>query len=64
MPVVTWKVDDGYVNNGPHTVEIDQEDWDECETEEDRQYLIEDTVRYAFENNVGYTVVKVEEQDD
>lgn len=64
MPVITWKVDDGYVNNGPHKVEIDQEDWDECETEEDRQYPIEDTVRYDFEDKVSYIIVEVEEQND
>lgn len=58
---VTWKVDDGYVNNRPHTTKIKPyndmsfEDWNKINTEEQMIY-IEECVQQDFENIVSFTI--------
>lgn len=59
MPKVIWKVDDGYVNNGPHVTTIDKNDLDECETEEERQQYIEECIHQDFENNVSWYITSI-----
>jgi len=38
---ITWRVNDGYVNNGPHTMTFDREEWDEM-SEDERAEAVED----------------------
>lgn len=59
MPVVSWKVDDGYANNGPHTTVIDKHDLDDCETEEERERFIEECVQRDFEENVTWYITRI-----
>ncbi len=37
---VTWKVDDGYVNNGPHETTIDESELEELSEEEIEAKLV------------------------
>ena len=62
MLVVTWKVDDGYVNNGPHQTHIDDADLEECEDDAERERLIEEAVQTDFENNVSWYIVSRDQQ--
>lgn len=57
MVVVTWKVDDGYVNNGQHKTQIDDYEFEDCETDEDRERIIEEAVQADFENNISWYIV-------
>lgn len=51
---ITWKVDDGYVNNGPHTTEIDDEELEDFETEEEKEEFIEQCITGDFERKVSW----------
>ena len=46
---IKWHVDDG-----THTVEIDDDDLADCEDNAERQELIENHVAKAFEKEVAY----------
>lgn len=59
MITVTWKVDDGYVNNGPHTTQIDDDEMEGL-SEQEQELLIEEAVQADFENNVSWYVVNVD----
>ena len=63
MPViVTWEVNDGYVSgSAPQTTLIDDCDWLECETEEERQDLVSDCVQNDFEQKVTWSINKVDD---
>lgn len=54
---VTWEVDDGYCGGSrqQHT-EIDDDELAECETEEERQKLIEEYVQNDFEQLVSWNI--------
>ena len=60
MVTVTWKVEDGYYNNGTHTTAIDEYELEDCETEEDRLNLIETIIQSDFELNVSFSIVHIE----
>ena len=46
---VTWEVEDGYVGKSrPQHTDIDDEDLEACDTEEERQALITDTIEDDF----------------
>ena len=56
---IRWYVDDGYLSawdakNRPHYVDVDDGLLDHCDTDEDRENLIEDYVHREFENIVSY----------
>jgi hypothetical protein len=36
---ITWHVEDGYVNNGPHSLSFDKEEWDSM-TEDERHEAV------------------------
>jgi len=58
---VTWEVEDGYVGKSrPHFFEIDDEELAECETEEERQQLIEDYVQTEFDNIISWYIVRTD----
>lgn len=52
---VEWTIEDGYVNNGPHTLEIDDEDIRECDSIEEAMKLIDERVQSDFRQNVYAT---------
>lgn len=62
MLIVTWKIDDGYVNNGPHKTEIDDAELEECENDAEREILIEEAVQNDFENTVSWYIVNRDQQ--
>ena len=56
---VTWQVDDGYISGSrPHTTEIDDDELAECETEEERQDLINDSIQNDFEQCISWSIIK------
>jgi len=58
MVKITWQVDDGYGGpSRPQFTEVDDEELQECETEEERQQLIEDTVQVDFENKITWHII-------
>lgn len=62
MLVITWKVDDGYVNNGPHKTEIEDYELEECDSDDEREQLIEEAVQADFENLVSWYIVSRDQQ--
>lgn len=42
---ITWRVSDGYVNNGPHTLVYDREEWDELTDDERQQRVYQDAMQ-------------------
>ena len=52
---ISWKVDDGYVNNGPHTTEVDVEDFEDL-NEQEIVDLIHEIVQNDFEQSVSFEV--------
>lgn len=58
MPLrVTWEVEDGYVGAArPQFTDIPDEEFKDCETEEDRQEVIQVWVQQEFEENISWTV--------
>ena len=58
---VTWQIDDGYAGpSRPQHVEVDDEELAECETDEERERLIEDTVQEDFNQKVSWYIVSKE----
>ncbi|MBD3351724.1 MAG: hypothetical protein GF364_09590 [Candidatus Lokiarchaeota archaeon] len=52
---VRWEVNDGYIGKSrPQYTIIDDDDLDECETEEDREKLIEDMIQEDFEQRITW----------
>lgn len=51
---VTWYADDGYVNPGPHTVEVDDDELRECETDAQRLELVEEAIQEDFGQKVSW----------
>lgn len=53
--IVYWEVEDGYVGKSrPQSTEISDEDLDACETEEERERLIEDCIQEDFEQMITW----------
>jgi len=59
---VTWEVDDGYAGKSrPQHLDISDEEFEECTTEEDKQVLIEDFVQEDFDNRITFHIIRIEE---
>ena len=61
---VIWEVQDGYVSGSrPQSTYIPREDYEECETEEEKQELVDEYVREDFLNSgkVSWSLIRVEE---
>lgn len=56
---IIWRVDDGFVNNGPHDLEIDDEELEWYETEEERSDFIAQAVQEDFEQKVTWYIDKI-----
>ena len=53
--IVNWEVEDGYCGKSrPQSTEISDDDLDACETEEEREFLIEDCIQEDFERNITW----------
>lgn len=62
---VRWEVEDGYVGKSrPQYTEIPDEEWLECETESDRELLLEDYIQTDFDNNISWAIMHIEEPEN
>lgn len=50
---VIWEISDGYCGNAEHEIEIPDEEFEGCNTEEIEE-IINDTVRNEFEQTVSF----------
>jgi hypothetical protein len=50
---IIWRVEDGYAQNGPHTISFDREDW-ESWTEDERNEAV--TEQAMQEISIGWSV--------
>lgn len=56
---VKWQVDDGYVSGSrPQTTNVDDDELAECETEEERQDLINDSIQNDFEQCISWSIIE------
>ena len=54
---ITWYVDDGYVNPGPQSLEIEEEDiFEDDMTEAEKQEAIEEVVKEEFMMKVNWYI--------
>lgn len=54
---VTWEICDGYVGGSrPQTTEVPDDELSECETEDEREALINSYVQTDFEQNVSWEI--------
>lgn len=62
MPTISWQVEDGYAGGSrPHSTKIPQDEWDDCETEEEKNELIEDYVQHDFEQTISWCILSIDE---
>ena len=58
---VTWEVEDGYAGQSrPQYTYIERADWESCETDQERDDLVDECVQGDFENNITWAVGEVE----
>jgi len=54
--IVTWEVDDGYVGKSrPQHTEVPDDELAECETDEEREDLINDYIQSDFEQRISWS---------
>jgi len=59
---VVWEVDDGYAGKSrPQYTEIDESEFEEDMTEQDRQDVIETLVQEDFHNKISWYIKRIEE---
>ena len=52
---VTWEVDDGYVGKSrPQHTEVPDDELAGCETDEERETLIDDYIQEDFDNRISW----------
>jgi len=52
---IKWEIDDGYVGKSrPHFCTIPDEEFEGCESERERNEIIDSWVQTEFENNISY----------
>jgi len=55
---VRWQVDSGYVGNPrTHTTRIYRQDYDNCETDQEREQLIADSIQDDFLQKISWVRV-------
>lgn len=58
---ITWEVEDGYCGKSrPQFTEVDDSDLEACETEEERNQLIEEAIQEDFEQNITWCEINRE----
>lgn len=61
---ITWQVDDGYAGpSRPKYTYVDDDELAECETEEEREELINAYVENDFEQHISWYITNREEGD-
>jgi len=59
---ITWQVDDGYCGGSrPHYLDIDDDDLLGCETEEEKENLISESIQEDFEQVATWVEINREE---
>ena len=58
---VTWEIDDGYVGRRPRTFYISHDEWEGCETQQEKDELVEALMEFEFHNNIAFYVTRVED---
>jgi len=53
---ITWQIDDGYFEGGsrPQYLDIDDDELEYCETEEEKENLISESIQEDFEQHVTW----------
>jgi hypothetical protein len=60
---VNWEVEDGYVGKSrPQETIVPDDELASCETEEEKQELIEDYVQADYDNNISWCIMGTEEE--
>jgi hypothetical protein len=55
---ITWEVDDGYCGGGrPQHTDVDDDELAECDTDEERERLIEESVENDFDQNIRWCII-------
>lgn len=55
---VRWEINDGYMGGSrPHETEVDDDDLAECETEQEKENLIEEYVHEDFLRTVTWSII-------
>ena len=61
---VTWEVEDGYCGKSrPQYTDVPDEELAHCETEDERQALIEEYIQSDFEQRISWCIVGSYEYD-
>ena len=56
---ITWEVEDGYCGKSrPQFTNIDDADLAACETDEERERLIEDCIEQDYRNNISWIEIR------
>jgi len=60
MIEITWYVEDGYVNPGPQTSQVEEDDiFDEFMSEGDKEKAIDVFIQEEFQNNISWYIGEV-----
>jgi hypothetical protein len=58
---ITWEVEDGYAGKSrPQFTDIDDDDLADCETEEEKEDLINSVVQDDFEQNITWGIIRTD----
>lgn len=56
---ITWEVEDWYCGKSrPHHTTIPDEEFEDCETEEEREQLIEDWIQEEFKQKISWIITR------
>lgn len=56
---ITWQVDDGYAGGfRPHMTTVNDDDLAKCETVEERESLISDSIQNAFSQVITWAEIR------
>lgn len=60
--IIIWEAEDGYVGKSrPQETRIPRRDWDDCETQAEKDALIEEYVEEDFRNKISWYVKEIKE---
>ena len=61
--IVTWEVEDGYCGGSrPHKTKIDNEELEDCETEEERNQVIDEIIQNDFEQRISWYILGIDKE--
>lgn len=54
---ITWEVEDGYSGKScPQSTEVPDDELDECETQDEKDKLIEEYIQSDFDTNISWSI--------